>query len=376
VTDGTRQLADPAGTAAAHASTVALTVAASLYGLGATTVAMFDGAALEPLFAALAALAIASTIVGVAASPFRSPFRARSHLAAQAAVVLSGGLMCWATWGRPEAMWYDGWPALSAGMLLLAVSHYRPVREIVAAATLVGVLLAALVLLRLELAGDRTAVVTAISTLVAVTALGYGAAAYTSEWLQQLRRRRRRVEVSDDALAREQLDGVARIVHHDRVGILTSEVAPFFARVLAAPAITAADREEARRIADSIRHTMVTASDRTWLESMAGECPAESGMEVSDADGLAADMSADQRTALRTLLTALCDDRAVGAVTVTMSRVGERRAGVVTAGIDVAETSFRADVSPWFAVMQAAFSTASLDIDHPHLIVRFDYARR
>jgi hypothetical protein len=95
-----------------------------------------------------------------------------------------------------------------------------------------------------------------------------------------------------------QLGNVARV---------SARVAPFLEEIAAAGVITPADRAVAAQIARRLRSELVTATDRSWLDTVAHR----SGMVVSDPGRLADGMNESQRAALRGLLVAAMDSPVV-----------------------------------------------------------------
>jgi hypothetical protein len=100
------------------------------------------------------------------------------------------------------------------------------------------------------------------------------------------------------------LDAAGQLGHVARV---SARVAPFLEAVAAAGVITPADRGLAAQIARRLRSELVTAADRSWLDTVAHR----SGMVVSDPGRLADVMNESQRAALRGLLVAAMDSPVV-----------------------------------------------------------------
>lgn len=326
---------------------------------------------------ALALFLLGCIVVLRDTDPLRAPFPARTLVGVHAIILSSFVVSSWATWG-PHGFLRDFWVPLGLGLLGIAVSPYRPVRELVLAPTFSAVIVGVLSFVSTEEAGaDGAPLAMAAVSVIALLAPSYGAAAYSHEVIAALQRWRRRVGVASDALTVDIRDGLTRSVRQDRVTILNRDVVPFFADVLRSSRITEQDRQRARSIGDDIRSIMVAEADRSWLELLLenSSAPRARDWSLDDPNLLSILMANQQRTALRALLVALIDDSRAEGLRVTLSPDDDRCLGVLTVRIGAPENLVRSFYAPYFAILANAFDESSVDYDTPHLIVRFAYDR-
>ena len=97
------------------------------------------------------------------------------------------------------------------------------------------------------------------------------------------------------------LDDAAERAERIRLAALTARAVPFLESVVAAGAISDADRALAGQLARRLRDDLVTQSSASWLDRWEGE----SRLVVVDPDGRADALRPSQRTALRALIRTL-----------------------------------------------------------------------
>ncbi len=163
----------------------------------------------------------------------------------------------------------DDWAPLVVGVLLMASTPYRPAREIVGWTALHTLLCAGLGIVQAPATvSDLPTVAYAITGSFTVAILGFAAAAYAHSLNTSTRLWQERAWQSAAAAVREQRAGVARSVQQRRITVLNHEVVPTLQRLVDAPDLSEADRDDARRLARSIRSLLVSEVEKTWAQQM------------------------------------------------------------------------------------------------------------
>jgi hypothetical protein len=377
----TRQQLDPAGTMGSRPIAVAAALTAFVY----AEVMTFRSAEqiAEPILIVLAliALGFACIVVIVQTSPLRAPLSARVHAAVLIPALVSVALAAAAGWGADRYV-RDDWGPISLGLLFLALSSYRPARELVGAGIISAILLGFLVLMQAPgFATNAPPVAFVLQAVTPMLCLCFGSAMFSSIFVASLERWHRRASHATASMTKELRDGIARSVQQDRVTILNRDVVPFFSDVLTRGAVVEDDRDRAREIADSIRRVMVAEADRSWLETVIEHAGSNSvhgrgfsGL-VQDEQRLASLMTTDQRTAVRAFIVALFELPTFDptSLIIVLSRRGRGSRGVFTARADPADYSIKAALAPYFAVMRVVFTDLQVDISEPVLAIRISY---
>jgi hypothetical protein len=231
----------------------------------------------QPIGWGWGAIALCMSVAGVVAS----------------AVGLSGSTMPTSLWWAPGAL------ALTIGSL----GPYLPVRQLLvlgSVATIVAVA-AGLLFLRPPVAlwGQvGTAVIIAYPPVLGIVATTSFAYTVVRRMLGELASPSR-IFVVGQAVRDAAVDEVERVT----LGQLTTRAVPFIESIIASGVVTPEDRALAGQLARRLRDELVTQSNITWLDSVAGT----SRLVVVDPDRLARKMNNAQRTALRAMLQAILD---------------------------------------------------------------------
>lgn len=325
--------------------------------------------------AALAVVAITSAVLVYGSSPMRAPFSLRMHVlvtgAATGAYLLSAASM----W-HSNAYLRDDWGSMVVGLALLALSQYRPPKEIASTGLALALFIGLFSLLQVHsLVTDTPDIVFALVAMVPVLSLSLASATFGELLIGGLVRWRRRAQQAVSSYATENSGWIARSVQQDRVTILNQEVVPFFAEVLHRGTISEDDRDRARRISDAIRAIMVAEVDRTWLDSVVEQV---SGHPADDPDRLAIAMSMDQRTAVRAAILAFAQHPAFSARAFSLSirPVENRFSVVVQVTLETGESVLRGQIAPYLAVIRIVFSDVKVEFVNPTLTLRFSYEQR
>ncbi|WP_349899583.1 hypothetical protein [Parafrigoribacterium soli] len=378
----TRQQLDPAGVSGMRPVTIAAAVAAFLYALLMTLVV--EEPAGHPLLAALSLtlLGAACSIVIVQSSALRAPLSATTHLLVQFFALGAATLSVAAYWGVNRFI-HDDWAPVSIGILLLALSSYRPSRELAGAGVLMAIYLGFLAMLEAPMLAARApSVAFVVAAVTPMLALCFAAAMFSSSFISSLEHWHRRAESATKKLAKQMQAGIARSVQQDRVTILNKEVLPFFADVLARGDITVTDRDRAASIADSIRRLMVAESDRSWLEQVVEQALHGRGEGVSgfvnDPQRLAPMITTDQRTALRAFLVALFDEPTFDrqSLRFEFERARGGCLGTLTAHVDGSDFAMRSALAPYLAVMRVVFCELHVELNQSKLEIRMSYEQQ
>jgi len=379
----TRQQLDPAGALGLRPATVIAAAAAFAYALVLTVLAPegMRHPALSVL--ALAMLAVSCGILIVQSSPYRAPLGRRTHLLVELFALGGVTFSVVAEWLKKKYI-HDDWPAVALGLILLAISPYRPTREVVGVGVLVAIYIGFLTMLQVPfLAARAPAVAFVLAAVTPMLALCLGSAMFSASFALSLERWHLRAEYATKNITRQLRAGIVRSVQQDRVTILNRDVLPFFTDILTRGQMTDEDCARAAAIADSIRGLMVAESDRSWLENVIehtvhGEGGGNSADFVDDPQRLARLISTDQRTALRAFIVALFDSEGFEreSLRISFRRKDGKCHGVITAAVGQSDYSARTMLAPYFAVMRVTFSDLHVGFSHSHLKLRMSYEQQ
>lgn len=201
----------------------------------------------------------------------------------------------------------DDWAPLVVGVLLVASTPYRPAREIAFWTIVHTLVCAALGVVQSPSAvADVPTLIFAVTGSFSVAVMGFAAAAYARSLTSSTQLWHDRAWQSAAAAALEHRSGVARSVQQQRVSLLNQEVVPYLQRVVAAESIADADRDEARRLARSIRALLVADVEKTWAQLMLDDLVARHPRlnitaVADDPDDLGRRAVLERRTLLRAL---------------------------------------------------------------------------
>lgn len=211
-----------------------------------------------------------------------------------------------ATFGANQAL-RDDWAPLVIGIMLVAITPYRPPREIALWTTVHTLVCAALGIIQASFTITDLPVLTyAVTGSLSVAVMGFAAATYARSLITSIGRWHDRAWAAAAAAAVEHRGGVARSVQQQRISVLNREVVPYLQGVVAAETVTDDDRNEARRLARSIRALLVADVEKTWAQLMLDELVARHprlniAVMVDDPDDLGRRASLERRTVVRAL---------------------------------------------------------------------------
>ncbi|MCU1570735.1 MAG: hypothetical protein JWR33_1476 [Naasia sp.] len=333
----------------------------------------------SPVVAALAILVCAAACGALVwySSPRRAPFRRRAAVLVTLAAVAASVLSTVASWGQ-NSLVRDDWGPVAIGLLLLALSPYRPPLEI---QTLALVSAAAVAITTLAespfFSGDVPPVTFVVVAATPILALALAGSAFSRTVIARIARWRARAETASVAQALNMQGGITRSVQQGRVSLLNRDVVPLFSGLVERSIVTLEDIERATAVSDAIRALMVAETERTWLDELILHPP--SGTEaavwpsvVSDPSHSADAMAFEQRAAVRALVGALGQRLAARNVSVRVT--GTRRATFeLSCSTDVGESHLNAVLAPYLAVLRAVFSDLSVAFARPSLTLRFCY---
>jgi hypothetical protein len=381
----TLQQRDPLAALVARPTAYLAVAVVPLYATGSTLLRLDDVS--NPTLATFAIFltVVAAVALATQSSPLRAPFTSRTLVLVVGCGALAA-LVSAVSMGAADAAIRDDWGPPAIGLYLLALTPYRPAKELATATVLAAILIGLMAIVQAEhFRADVPSLLFVVVAVTPVLAMGLAAAAFTDVLVRSLDRWQVRTSRAFSAMSDQRGASIARSVQQDRVTILNQEVVPFFTGVVAGETVTDDTRDRARAIADVLRSIMVAEADRTWLDVViddVGRLSSGGGEALSaavrDEDRLAEHMSADQRTALRALIVAL---HHVGSLAPAASSVeivaSEGRCEVVLrAALECQAADRRADIAPFLAVMRVAFTDLQVDHDEPNLTLRFSYEQR
>lgn len=371
----TPQGVDPLGALAARPITVAAGAAALLVASVGTVLRASDVSTPWAALAALAAVAVAGLVLVGAADPLRAPFGPRAAWCVGVACAAASVSSAVATSGSNPFV-RDDWAGVASGVLLLGLAPYRPAREIASVGAAVAGVLAVVVVV--ESPGFVTPVPTATYVVVAVTpllALTAASAVFSAVYVGHVEGWVARAvgfrRVSTDDLRVT----LARSVQQDRVTELNREVVPFFARLIEAGQVTEGDADEARRVAEALRASLVADADATWLSRRLDAPGRRVPTEIVDPARAADRLGPEHRTALWAFFAAVDDPGVVDARSLRLVLVGEEARVDVTIELAVVSsaTAARRSLSPYLTVLRLVSGDLRVDRSTSHLTLRFSY---
>lgn len=376
----TRQQLDPSGTLGSRRFSVIMAVGAFFYALVLTVLSGEGG---NPWLGAAALLlaAVASGVVLLGTSPAFAQFEAWQHLAVHGLILAAVGCSIAGQWGDNLYI-QDDWGPICLGLLVMAMSAYRPASELMAMGLVSAVFLGFLTLLQTPmLPSGIPAFAYVMVTVVPVAGLSAAAASYGSTIVNALIEASRPTKGSQGDSISGLLADIERSVQQDRVTILGREVVPFFRDVLETGRITDQDRAYSAALAEEIREIMVAEANRTWLDLLVDQVGQRwfTLMPVVDDETRSASlMTTPQRTALRALVVALYGEPAFqrGSLVIALAPRGADCEGTLRAELIVPDSHFRSLFSPYFAVLRMVFRETQVGFHEGRLTVTFSYERR
>ncbi len=201
----------------------------------------------------------------------------------------------------------DDWAPLVTGIVLIALTPYRPAREIALWAVVHTLVCAMLGMLQAPWAvTDVPTLAYAVTGSLPVAVLGFAAAAYARSLNGSIVRWQQRAWAAAEATAVDQRGSVARSVQQQRITTLNLEAVPYLSRVVDADELTDDDRDEARRLARTIRALLVADVERGWaatlLDDLVGRHPHLNIVaRADDPDNVGSAATLEQRTLLRAI---------------------------------------------------------------------------
>jgi hypothetical protein len=330
----------------------------------------------DPVFAVVAivfALA-AALIVLVVTDPVRTPVRFAGLAAAVSSAVIASVASSISTWGTSNVIW-DNWGPLVVGIVILAFSEFRPGRDLALATAASAVIVGATASLESfampQLASPVTSAVIASTPVVL---FGVGASVFSYRLSLLLSRAAESAQREQSGLTRRVRIRLRELLRDSGREALSVEVVPFLEGVLERGEVTDADAAQARRISAVLRSVIITDMGLPWLQRLQRAHP--SIMEADDPDGLAENVTMEQKVALRAVITALIEVRAGSAaspVVVRLREVGRHRSILLLAPYDGGEAGVRARFGAAISVMNAVFGRSTVSVADGELRMLFAY---
>ncbi|HEV7623401.1 MAG TPA: hypothetical protein VGO26_04645 [Amnibacterium sp.] len=326
---------------------------ALLAAVGMTAVEPGEVASWPLEIAAILVLALTGVVATATASPFRGPFRLRSHVMVTGLSLVAFLLDELAQLGANDVV-HDDWGLVTVPIFLFVIAGMRPAQEV-----LVGGLVAAVVV------GATAAVVSPYVTLqvspftrasIAMTSIAAPACA-SAAFARAALARLLRSPGPRGGIAT--VDEVVRLsVQQETIARLEAEVVPLMGDILAGEMLTEGDGRRARALATGIRTALLADLRRDWLS--------EAGFVVTDRQGYVERMSPHQRTAVRGLVGALplLDPGSPGTAVV----VGQDLEAVLELTVPVRSRPPRSVLAPLLPVLRSVFPHVDLRSDE-HAVV-------
>ena len=377
--EGTLQLLDPLGALAGRPLTVLGAVSATAIAVVLTLLHTGE----QTTDPALAVLAVAVSVLAclalvVLSKAERAPLRRRSAVVVVGIALVGNLLAALASWGRNQLV-SDDWGPIVLGILLLALSPYRPPAETRALTGIAAAVVAAITILESRFFVTQLPVLIFVAVaVVPVLALGLAGASFADSVLGRLERWRDRAERASRAHAENQEEGIVRSVQQGRVTILNQDVVPLFTELLDGGTLNADHARRARDVAEAIRAVMVAETERSWLDDLLapprGDRSAVWASPVQDPEHRAEGMDFDQRSAVRALVSALSGRLLATDLAVELAAAGNHTVVRLDCRTALDAAPLTASLAPYLAVLRAVFDDVAVESDPPALTLRFTYA--
>lgn len=278
------------------------------------------------------------------------------------------------TMGR-NAVLYDDYGPVSIGMLLLCMAPYATWVALLGSAGLSSAVLSILVLGNAAMAGTGRPVgsILLIGSVAIIALAGAGAAYSRSivgailDWQRQANRAalledaERRTSEADDPV------GVS-----EGVAVLGREVLPFLASVVAAERLSVADADRARGLAEALQSAMKSGADASWLDDLADSVHHAVDVVIDDPSGIAAGLTADQRTALTAIVSWFGNGSRATQVRVVLAENGAAGRIEVSATLGAMPPK-RREIDRFVSLARAVGFRAESMISRDHAIVELNY---
>lgn len=370
----TQQEADPIGGITA----APLVVIGAVFALAASialTIAHWHEVG-SPLAAVLgiALVGMAGLTASVSAAPAFAPFTV-DRLWLVVALAVGAAIAEYVSTIGADRYLYDDYGPISIGMLILAVAPFCTWVSLLLAGLLAAAVLSILVV-GSAVATMNTVPIGALIAVnsAAVLALSAAAAGYSYAIVDETlawQREANRAALHRDAELRA---GIARSVQQSRISVLGREVLPFLAGVMTADRISVADADRARELAEALRRALKAGIESTWLDDLATTLRSSRSITVvvDDAEGAAAGLDDDQRSALTALVSWLSDANRSSAISVRITDdPPRRRIGVVTEHGSAPPS--RRELDRFAAVARAVSMRAEVDVTRENVRVELSH---
>lgn len=297
---------DPLSAAAARPVTTGAAILAIALAVVVVATTADEITSIPWLVVSLSALVSAVWLLLDRSRVYRPIWRSPSAQVLQLLLVVMTITAALSTLGANERL-RDDWAPLVVGIILIALTPYRPAREIALWATVHTLVCAVLGMLQSPWAyGDVPALLVAVVGSLAVALMGFGAAAYAYSLNRAIVRWHERAWAAARQTALKERGGVARSVQQQRVTTLNRDVVPYLSRVVDAAELTDDDIDEARRLSASIRALLVADIERGWAAALLDELVARhphlnNAVRADDPDDAASRATLEQRTLVRAI---------------------------------------------------------------------------
>ena len=370
----TQQEADPIGGITA----APIVVIGALLALGASitlTYAHWSEVG-SPLVALLGIVlvALAGLAAAISAAPSRAPFSAE-RLWLVVALAVGAAIAEYVSTIGFDRYIYDDFGPVVIGMLILSLAPYCTWVSLL----LAGILSAAVLSILVVGSAMTTAITPPLSALIAVNAaavlaMSAAAAGYSYAIVDETlawQREANRAALHRDAELRA---GIARSVQQSRVSVLGREVLPFLAGVMTSDRISVADADRARELAEALRRALKAGIESTWLDDLAATVRMSRGIPVivDDPVGAAADLAADQRSALTALLSWLSEGSRSAAIRLSIE-AGARRRHIEIVAEHGASPPSRRELDRFAAVARAVSMRAEVAVTRENVTVELSH---
>ena len=273
----------------------------------------------------------------------------------------------------------DDWAPLVVGVMFIASTPYRPSREIAFWTVVHTSVCAALGLVQAPFViSDMPTLTYAVTGPFSVAVMGFAAAAYARSLDSSTQLWHDRAWRAAAAAGIEHRSGVARSVQQRRISVLNREVVPYLQRVLQAEAVSDDDRDEARRLARSIRTLLVADVEKTWvqlmLDDLVGRHPRLNITTAAiDPDDLGRHAALERRTLLRALAAISVERLVATDLTLQLSAPEGRLAVRWSVATPRPRDDARREMRSMLELIRGLTVRSSVYEQQGHLVIEFEY---
>lgn len=308
----------------------------------------------------LCLVSVAAVYMGMAASPYRAPFRRRDHAIVALLLLVAAGFDAASQLGTNEVL-RDDWGPISIALVLLGIGFFRPTYELLICTAICCLTVGAIAVVEsASFAFPAPPITFAIVAITPVLAMGLSTAVLSSAFFRSYER-----NAPASADRPELRAAVEAAVRSRRLEALGGEVIPFLTSILESGTINEKDGLRARRLASELRAVTVAQLDASWIDDI--------DIDVDDPSRAAEKMSGEQRSAIRGLVRSATDPDIAASASMRLVAHDRSVVGTLFLQRQDGERLDRGELAPYIAMVRTFFPTVRTEVRGRTLRVIFAY---